>query len=276
MSALWPRQCMTTYGTRAAATKGTMAGSARPPLTSLTARAPAASAASATPARIVSMLTTAPAPASSRTTGNTLRSSSSTGTRSAPGRVDSPPTSRMSAPSASSRSPCAIASSAAKKAPPSENESGVTLITPMTRHRSRAGRPGTTGRRNEVEELATAASLRKAAPSLAEGHPMPNPLAWGGLMPTADRCSAARRAFDDQAHRLVAGRGLAEQNASHGRGDGLRPGLADPPHRHAQVLGLDHDDGALRLEYVHQRIGELRCQPLLDLRPPRVHVDEPG
>ena len=57
MSMLWPRQCMTTNGTPAAATTGIIAGSARPPLTSLTSVAPAATACSATAARIVSTLT---------------------------------------------------------------------------------------------------------------------------------------------------------------------------------------------------------------------------
>ena len=40
---LKPRQCMTTKGAPAAATTGIIAGSARPPLTSLTRAAPAAS-----------------------------------------------------------------------------------------------------------------------------------------------------------------------------------------------------------------------------------------
>ena len=38
---------------------------------------------------------------------------------------------RITAPSATSRRPCAIASAASSNCPPSENESGVTLTTPM-------------------------------------------------------------------------------------------------------------------------------------------------
>ena len=57
MSALCPRQCITTYGTRAAATTPAISGSARPPLTSFTIRAPAASPCLATSARMVSTLT---------------------------------------------------------------------------------------------------------------------------------------------------------------------------------------------------------------------------
>src|SRR6185437_12414994 len=40
-----------------------------------------------------------------------------------------------------SASPCATAASGSSHRPPSENESGVTLTTPMTRQRSSAGRP---------------------------------------------------------------------------------------------------------------------------------------
>ncbi len=89
-----------------------MSGSARPPLTSLTSCTPAFSAYSATRARIVSMDTGRPARTSSVTTGPIRRSSSSWSMRCAPGRVDSPPTSTMSAPWAASSSPCAMAASA--------------------------------------------------------------------------------------------------------------------------------------------------------------------
>ena len=75
---------------------------------------------------------TATRPASARTTGTTRSSSAWVSTRGAPGRVDSPPTSMMSAPAWISARPRAIASSAATYLPPSENESGVTLTTPIT------------------------------------------------------------------------------------------------------------------------------------------------
>ena len=63
--------------------------------------------------------------------------------RTVPGRVDSPPMSRMSAPSSSSRSACSTARSGRRNAPPSENESGVTLTTPMTAYAFRAPELGT-------------------------------------------------------------------------------------------------------------------------------------
>ena len=66
------------------------------------------------------------------TTGIVRSSSSFGGTGSAPGRVDSPPTSMIDAPSLASRRACAIAATWSSNAPPSENESGVTLTTPMS------------------------------------------------------------------------------------------------------------------------------------------------
>ena len=68
------------------------------------------------------------------TTGITRSSSSRSGTGAAPGRVDSPPTSSTSAPSNASRRPWFTAASRSRNAPPSENESGVTLTTPMMRN----------------------------------------------------------------------------------------------------------------------------------------------
>src|SRR6516164_5809426 len=119
-----------------------MSGSARPPLTSLTRRAPASSAAWATSARIVSTLTGTFSWASPAITGITRRSSSAAGIRCAPGRVDSPPTSTMSAPCAASCRPRVIAASVPNHSPPSEKESGVTFTTPMTRQRPGSGSPG--------------------------------------------------------------------------------------------------------------------------------------
>src|SRR5262249_13326184 len=80
-------------------------------------------------------------------TGTTRRSSSSAGTPRAPGRVDSPPTSTIAAPSESIRRAAVTAATGSRCAPPSENESGVTLITPITDGRlnrsSIGGRAGT-------------------------------------------------------------------------------------------------------------------------------------
>ena len=85
---------------------------------------PAATAPSATSARMVSMLTGTPASASPATTSSTRASSTSAAIRSAPGRVDSPPTSMMSAPRRCSSTPAATAAADEAKRPPSEKESG--------------------------------------------------------------------------------------------------------------------------------------------------------
>ncbi len=77
---------------------------------------------------------------SASTTGTTRSSSCWGGTGSAPGRVDSPPTSMIAAPSASIRSAWRRASSGTAWRPPSEKESGVTLRIPMTRGKERSRR----------------------------------------------------------------------------------------------------------------------------------------
>jgi hypothetical protein len=107
---------------------------------SLIMRAPAAIAARITAALRVSIETSTPALASASITGAVRLISSSAEIASAPGRVDSPPTSTMSAPSARSCKPCATAAAGSKNCPPSEKLSGVTLTTPISSGRC-AGRP---------------------------------------------------------------------------------------------------------------------------------------
>ena len=130
------------------AMSGIIAASPRPPVTSFTIEAPASMAARATSAFDVSIEMTiwverSPgrsvakrgwallSPVNLSITGITRPISSSAPIGSAPGRVDSPPMSMMSAPSATSSSPCSTAFSGVKYSPPSENESSVTLSTPM-------------------------------------------------------------------------------------------------------------------------------------------------
>jgi hypothetical protein len=111
-----------------------ISGSARPPVTSLMIDAPASSAPSATAALVVSIEINAETFSRNfAITGTTRASSSFAETGMAPGRVDSPPTSIIPAPSAIIREPCSIAFSFVKNSPPSEKESGVTLSTPMIR-----------------------------------------------------------------------------------------------------------------------------------------------
>ncbi len=81
-------------------------------------------------------MTASPSRRSWAITGATRAISSASDTGAAPGRVDSPPMSRMSAPSAMSRRACARAASGPRNRPPSEKLSGVTLTIPIT-----SGRP---------------------------------------------------------------------------------------------------------------------------------------
>lgn len=127
-------QCMTTRPQSHSAATRTISGSVKP-VTSLIIDAPRRAQSSATSAWRVSTETTAPSATRPRTTG-TMRSASSFGeTGLCPGRVDSPPTSMMSAPSSSIWRPRATAASGSRFLPPSENESGVTLRIPMMRGR---------------------------------------------------------------------------------------------------------------------------------------------
>ena len=126
--------------------------------------------------------------------------------------------------------------SRSRKRPPSEKESGVTFRTPITTHRPGRGR-------------STPVSAGCA----------------GGFI----RCRISA---------IASARDEAEVWNSPRTAEVVVPraGLADPAHRHAQVLGLDHDDHALRVQLADQRVGDLRGQPLLHLRAPGVEVDQPG
>jgi hypothetical protein len=118
------------------AISGSISSSPRPPVTSFTIEAPARMAARATlPFEVSIEIGTSIFARNFSITGITRRSSSSAAIASAPGRVDSPPMSMMSAPSAAILRPCSIALFGSKKFPPSENESGVTFNTPMTKPR---------------------------------------------------------------------------------------------------------------------------------------------
>ena len=125
--------CIRQQPAPAPATTPAISGSWRNADTSFTIRAPACSAASATAALRVSTETIGPTEAAKRSiTGTTRSSSSPSDTGSAPGRVDSPPTSTIAAPSAASSARVRDGRVGVEVQPPSENESGVTFTTPMT------------------------------------------------------------------------------------------------------------------------------------------------
>ena len=127
-----PSMCISTTGVPNSAATAPKSGSKRNAEISLIIDAPALIARLATSAFMVSMdMGMEISAASCSMTGMTRSVSTSTGTGSENGRVDSPPISSMSAPSAASLRPWVTADSGSRNFPPSENESGVTLTTPI-------------------------------------------------------------------------------------------------------------------------------------------------
>ena len=128
----FPCICITTIPQSEPTQTSIIAGSCSP-VTSFTIATPAAKPAAATSALQVSIDTaTASFETNFLITGMTREISSSEPTSAAPGRVDSPPTSRISAPSSMKRRAADKVSIGSRCKPPSENESGVTLSIAMT------------------------------------------------------------------------------------------------------------------------------------------------
>ena len=130
-------QCITTQPQSLSAATCTMAGSVNP-VTSFRMDTPSRTQIFATAAWRVStdMMAVGALARIPRITGTILWASSSGVTGLEPGRVDSPPTSMMSAPSSSICSARSTAAAGSRFSPPSLNESGVTLRMPMTRGRA--------------------------------------------------------------------------------------------------------------------------------------------
>ncbi len=136
-----PRMCMSTMPALCSAASSSMPIS-EAAVTSLTRSAPAARASAATATFEVSteMTDSGHRRRISVITGITRCFSSLAATGAAPGRVDSPPTSTIVAPSSIRSSAWRTASSKEKLRPPSEKESGVQLRTPITTGRARGHR----------------------------------------------------------------------------------------------------------------------------------------
>src|ERR1700676_3674188 len=112
---------------------------ARKAYTSLTIQAPAATAAATTAGLLESMeIAMSDAAAMPSMTGTTRAISTASATAAAPGRVDSPPTSMMAAPSAAMTLARSSAAPTLEYRSPSEKESGVTFKIPMTTGRVRS------------------------------------------------------------------------------------------------------------------------------------------
>src|SRR5487761_1715309 len=124
--------CMAARAQWCRAARLAMAGERVSPQTSFRMVAPAETAASATSSLYVSIETGTLDSRDRRCTTLSVRAISSfvlIGT--CPGRVDSPPTSRKSAPSRTIRMPCATAAAWSSPRPSPLNESGVTFTIPM-------------------------------------------------------------------------------------------------------------------------------------------------
>src|SRR4051794_40320504 len=80
----------------------------------------------------------------------------------------------------------------------------------------------------------------------------------------------------DELERFVACGHAVPELAPHGRRHRERARLAYPPHRHAQVLGLDDHEYAPRLQAAVDLVGDLGGQALLDLGPLRQRVNQAG
>ena len=124
--------CIRQQATSCFAITPAISGSYFNPHTSLTRSAPACTATSATlPLYVSTEIGTSKCLRSDSIIGTTRAASSSALTGVCPGRVDSPPTSRISAPSAIIVSACFSAWSIEFHLPPSEKESGVTFRIPI-------------------------------------------------------------------------------------------------------------------------------------------------
>src|SRR4051794_29876046 len=155
------RLCIRITAQWRAANSVAMPGSRCRPHTSLAMDAPASSAQATTADFMLSMDTGMPRETTSASTGCKRFNSSSaeTGSVAPYGRVDSAPISMMSAPSAIMRRACASARSGATNWPPSENESGVTLRTPMTAGYGLDNKPRNPGRSIETADVAVLAGV---------------------------------------------------------------------------------------------------------------------
>src|SRR3989449_11738141 len=154
---------------------------------------------------------------------------------------------------------------------------------------SRRGVPGTQRRDEKSVRLQRAPSRRSASRWEGEGSGViPRPtesrrkaqgVAWRpsiitslqGLRPGASRPLALH---DGEELRSCAGV-LAEYSARRRRHH-LTARLLDPPHGHTEMLRFDHHARTGGIEpTLAEEVGNLRCQPFLNLRPPRQDLYKP-
>src|SRR5688572_10070465 len=131
------------------------------------------------------------------------------------------------------------------------------------------------------------AGLRCPAASVASGASPANPhAATAATIMAIARTShlparRRRRGFGgaaamDELEELGARPRILVEHTTHRARDRDRILLLDAAHGHAQMGRLDDDRDAERLELLHQRLGDLRREPLLHLQPAREDVDDAG
>ena len=82
------------------------------------------------------------------------------------------------------------------------------------------------------------------------------------------------RPVADQRQKLLTRRERLAECAEHRRCDHHRILLLHAAHHHAQMARFDHHAHALRVDRIHDCLRDLLGQPLLQLQPARVHVDQ--
>src|SRR4051812_15868387 len=108
-------------------------------------------------------------------------------------------------------------------------------------------------------------SARSVSAALAPARPAPT-ITW-----VRDSATVA----SGQGKELLTGAGIVADEPVQRRGDRAGAGLLHPAQRHAEVLGLEHDADALRLELIAQPSGDLCRQSLLHLQVAREQLDDP-
>src|SRR5262249_14716012 len=80
----------------------------------------------------------------------------------------------------------------------------------------------------------------------------------------------------DERHQLRAGQLIILEAAAHGAGGADAVGLANSSYRHARVRRFQDDPDAAWTQLLHKEVGQLFRHALLDLRPPRQQLHDPG
>src|SRR5450830_46762 len=78
----------------------------------------------------------------------------------------------------------------------------------------------------------------------------------------------------DQSQKLTAQIGIAQERAAHDAVDHFRLSVLDAAPVHAEMIGFHHDGQTIRLQFLHEQIGNLGDGFFLDLRTPHDPLDQ--